>query len=206
MVDLILSILMTVNGAVDIELWVNKDEHIYSINENLEVFFRADQDCYVAIYDIEVGGEEFRLFPPDGDDGWVQGGQVYQLPGEGAEFDYLINGPPGVETIIACASTTPAPGLHDPDPDITCRTLEIYIQEPEPAKLRFISTPDDCRIYITEIMTDEIEYVGRAPRTVVIRPGEYIIELKRAGFHTLKRRITADPGDRRRIFVKLTPY
>lgn len=206
MVSLIISLLMTVNSAVDIELWVNKEELIYHMNENLEIFFRTDQDCYVAIYDIEVGGEEYRLFPPDGDDGWVIANQVYQLPGQGADFDYLISGPPGVETIIACASTMHVPELYDPDPDITCRTLELYIQEPEPAKLRFISTPDDCRIYITDIMTDEIEYVGRAPRTVVIRPGEYIIEIKRAGFYTLKRRITVDPDDRRRVFVKLTPY
>jgi hypothetical protein len=132
--------------------------------------------------------------------------QTYQIPEPGADFDYVISGPSGVETIIACASTIRVPDLHDPDPGITCRTLELYIQEPEPAKMRFISTPDDCRIYITDVMTDEIEYIGRAPRTVVIRPGEYVVEVKRTGFYTLKRRITVDPDDRRRIFVKLTPY
>ena len=206
MLGLLLSMLVTVNNTVNIELWVDKEEPIYHINEHLQVFFKTDVDCYVAVYDIEVGGEEYRLFPPDGDDGWVMAGYVYELPGAGAEFDYLISGPPGVETIIACASVVRSPELHDPAPDISCRTIEIYIQEPEPGKLRFISTPDDCRIYITEVMTDEIEYIGRAPMSVVIQPGEYIVELKRAGFYTLKRRITVDPGDRRRIFAKLTPY
>jgi hypothetical protein len=198
--------LVTVNNMVDIELWVNKEEPIYQTGEHLQIFFRTDVDCYVAIYDIEVGGEEYRLFPPEGDDGWVMADHVYELPGAGADFDYLISDPSGVETIIACASSLRMPQLHDTDPDVSCRTIEIYIQEPEPGKLRFISTPDDCRIYITDMMTDEIEYIGRAPRTVVIRPGEYIVELKRAGFYTLKRRITVDPGDRRRIFVKMTPY
>ncbi|MBN2619471.1 DUF4384 domain-containing protein [candidate division WOR-3 bacterium] len=206
MAGLILTILIVMQGAVDIELWVDKEEPIYHVNEYLRVFFKTDVDCYVAVYDIEVGGEEYRLFPPDGDDGWVTAGRVYELPGDAADYEYLIGGPSGIETIIACASTVHPPGLHDDNEDVTRRTVEIYIQEPEPAKLRFISTPDDCRIYITDVVTDDTEYVGRAPRTVVIRPGDYIIEIKRAGFYTLKRRITVDPDDRRRIFVKLTPY
>ena len=206
MAGLIFAIFITANSAVDIELWVDKEEPIYQVNEHLGIFFKTDVDCYVAIYDIEVGGDEYRLFPPDGDEGWVTAGHVYELPGNAADYNYVISGPPGVETIIAYASMEPIPDLHDLDSDISRRTVEIYVQEPAPAKLRFISTPDDCRIYITELMTDDTEYVGRAPRTVVIRPGEYIVAIKRTGFHTLKRRITIDPDDRRRIFVKLTPY
>lgn len=206
MTGLILTILIVTQGVVDLDFWVDKDDPIYQVNEYLRVFFKTDVDCYVAVYDIEVGGEEYRLFPPNGDDGWVIAGQVYELPGGAADYEYLISGPPGIETLIACASTVRPPGLHDDQADITRRSVEIYIQEPEPAKLRFVSTPDDCRIYITEVVTDDTEYVGRAPRTVVIRPGDYIVEIKRAGFYTLKRRISVDPGDRRRVFVKLTPY
>lgn len=206
MTGLLLTILIVTQGVVDIELWVDKDEPIYHVNEYLRVFFKTDADCYVAVYDIEVGGEEYRLFPPDGDDGWVVAGKVYELPGAAADIEYLVSGPAGIETIVACASTDRPPGLHDVQADIARRTVEIYIKEPEPAKLRFISTPDDCRIYITEVVTDDTEFVGRAPMTVVIRPGEYIVEIRRAGFNTLKRRITVDPDDRRRIFVKLTPY
>jgi hypothetical protein len=206
MTGLILTALIVSQGIVDIDLWVDKDEPIYYVNEYLRVFFKTDTDCYVAVYDIEVGGEEYRLFPPDGDDGWVIAGHVYELPGDAADYEYLISSPPGIETIIACASITHPPGLHDDTGDVTRRTAEIYIKEPEPAKLRFISTPDDCRIYITDVASDDTEYVGQAPRTVVIRPGDYIVEIKRFGFYTLKRRISVDPSDRRRIFVKLTPY
>lgn len=206
MTALILSALIAANGIVGIDLWVDREEPTYHVNDFLRIFFRTDVDCYVAIYDIEVGGGEYRLFPPDGDDGWVMAGQVYELPGEAADYEYLISGPAGIETIIACASVERPPGLHDEDPGISRSTVELVIQEPEPAKLRFISTPDDCRIYITEVASDDTEYIGRAPRTVMIRPGEYIVAIKRTGFATLTRRITVDTGDRRRIFVKLRAY
>lgn len=194
------------NGAVDIELWGGKEELIYQPNEILHVFFRTSEDCYVAIYDIEVGGEEYRLFPPDNEDGWVKAGHVYELPGKDAGYDYRIEGPSGIETIIACASVDFPPDLHDNRSGITQQVVEIYIEEPEPAKLRLISTPNDCCIYITEVATGDSEYAGRAPQTIIIRPGDYVIAIKRVGFHTLKRRISIDPGERRRVFVKLTPY
>jgi len=202
----VLALLISFQGTVELDLWVNKEEPIYQPFENLSVFFSVSEDCYVTIYDIEVGGEEDRLFPPDGEDGWVESGRVYRIPADDDEFEYRIEGPAGIETIIACAAREFPPVLHDQRPGITQAVVEIYIKEPEPAKLRFISTPDDCRIYITEVITGEKEYAGRAPQTIVIRPGDYIVEIKRTGFFTMKRRIAINAGEQRRIFVRLAPY
>ena len=147
---LLVSLLLLNSSSLNIDLWVDKEDAIYYPPENLEIFFKANQDCYVAIYDIEVGGREYRLFPPEGEDGWVTAGEIYQLPPEHADYDYVVSGDAGIETIVAVSSSTKLPRLSDDDPDVVKQALEIYIEESEPARLRIISTPKKCRVYIKE--------------------------------------------------------
>lgn len=201
---LILTLLSLQSTFVDIDLWANQDEAVYHPGDVLTVFFRTDRDCYVAIYDIDTGGRATRLFPQTGEDGWIEAGHTYVLPPEHADYEYMIEGPSGTETIIAVASVEDMPHLDDED--VAREVLDIMIEEPEPAHLRIISTPGYCRIYITEVLSDDNEYIGRTPRTIVMRPGEYIVSIKKSGYHTISRRIWLDPGDRRRVFVDLLPY
>lgn len=203
---IIISLLSLQSGSLNIDLWVDKEDGVYYTAENLKVFFQANQDCYIVIYNIEVGGRENLLFPLEGEDGWVEAGQTYELPSETDDYDYVVSGSEGIETIIALASKEGVPELYSEDPSVARKTIEIFVEEPEPAKLRIISTPKNCRIYMTEVVSGEKEYIGKAPHTVVLRPGEYIVAIKKFGFRTMKRRIWLDPGDRRRIFVKLLPY
>lgn len=206
MLFVILLSLLAVNSSLNIDVWVDREEPVYYRTENLKVYFRANQDCFVAVYNIEQGGRATRLFPPEGDNGWIAADQIYELPPESADYDYVIEGPEGVETIIAVASKERLPGLYDDDPDVVSKTIEIYIEEPEPSTLRIIATPEECRIYLTELMSGDEEYVGKTPRTIVVRPGEYLVKIKKLGYRTLTRRIWLDPGERRRVFVKLRRY
>ncbi|OGC43501.1 hypothetical protein A2Y85_04290 [candidate division WOR-3 bacterium RBG_13_43_14] len=206
MFGILLLALTTISNGPLIEAWVDHEDGIYQTGEPLRISFRTDQDCYVAVYSIEVGGRESRLFPPDEDDGWVKANRTYQLPPEKANFDYIVSGPEGVETIIILASSEKPPMLEDDAALISRETIEIYIEEPEPARLRIITTPKYGQIFITEAQSGDGEYIGKAPRTLTIRPGEYIIEIRKYGYRTLERRIWLDPGEHRRIFVKLFPY
>jgi len=206
MLFLILLSFLSVNNSLDIDVWVDREEPIYYPTENLKVYVRTSQDCFTAVYNLEQGGRVTRLFPPEGDNGWIEADQIYGLPPESADYDYVIEGPEGIETIIAVASKERLPGLYDEGPDVVSKTIEIYIKEPEPSTLRIISTPKECRIYITELASGDEEYVGKAPRTIVLRPGDYLIKIKRLGYRTLTRKIWLDPGERRRVFVKLRRY
>ncbi len=203
---MILFCLLTVNDPLAIDIWVDKEDATYYPTENLKVFFQTNQDCFIAVYNIEVGGRENLLFPLEDDKGWVDASRTYELPPETADYDYVISGPEGIETIVAIASAEQLPTLHDEVSGAVREAVEIYIKEPEPANLRLISTPKDCRIYITEVESDEQEYVGETPRTIVLRPGDYVVQIKKSGYRTLSRRIWLDPGERRRVFVKLKPY
>lgn len=202
LVAIILSLLTQVN-ALGIDIWVDKDEAVYYPNEKLTVYFQVDRDCYLAVYDIESGGRVSMLFPQEGQDGWVEAGRIYQLPAENADFDYIVGGSEGIETIVAVGSIDGLSDLDDERMGVSRKSIEIYIEEPEAAMLRIISTPKFCHIYITEVASGDEVNIGKTPRTIAIRPGEYLIEIKKFGFKTLKRRIWLEPGDRRRVFVKL---
>ncbi len=195
----------TPDNSLNIESWLNKDEPVYVPGERLKIFFKVDKDCYVAVYDIDVGGRENLLFPQQGDNGFVQANKVYELPPADADFDYEITGPEGIEKIIILASIKELPDLADTI-EVSKREIELSIEEPEPAKLRIISTPPKSRIYIKEVMTGERVYVGKTPRTIVLKPGEYIVEIKKLGYQTIKRRIWLEPEEKRRIYVSLWPW
>lgn len=203
---MLLSLLILQYSPLNIDVWVDKEEAIYYTTENLKIFFRTDQDCYVAVYNIEVGGREYLLFPLEGENGWVKAGKTYELPPETADYDYVLSGPEGIETIVIVGSRERLPGLNDEGLDVVREAVEIFVKEPEPGKLRIISTPDSCRIYITEVESDDQEYIGKAPRTIVLRPGEYIVKIKKLGYRTLTRKIWLEPGEPRRMFVKLRRY
>jgi len=206
MLPLIFLSLLNLNNRLEVEVWVDKEDCVYYPGENLKIFFRASEDCFVSVYDIEVGGRENLLFPLEGEDGWIEKDRVYELPPSGADYDYAINGPEGVETIVCLASTKQSPGLIDEDPDVVREAVEIFIKEPEPAKLRIITTPKNCRIYIIRLDTDEEEYIGRTPRTIVMMPGEYRVRIKKFRYRTLTRRVVLGPGSKRRVFVRLWRY
>ncbi len=189
---------------VNIEVWLNKLEPDYYPGERLKIFFKTSKDCYVAIYNIDVGGRENLLFPQPGDNGFIKANRVYELPEQNADYDYEITGPAGVERIIALASTRGLPDLADTEM-ITRREVEVTVEELEPAKLRIISTPPRCRIYIKDIISGERIYIGKTPRTIVLRPGDYVVEIKKFGYQTMKRRIRLEPEERRKIYVRLLP-
>ncbi len=194
-----------VDNLVDIDVWLNKEEPVYTPGEKMKVFFKVDRNCYVAVYDIDVGGRENLLFPQPGDNGYVRADEIYELPTPDADYDYEITGPEGTEKIVVLASTSGLPDLDETD-EVSKREIEISIEDPEPAKLRIISAPPKCRIYIKDVLSGKRVYVGKAPRTIVLRPGEYIVEIKRLGYQTIKRRIFLEPDERRRVYVRLLPW
>ncbi|MEO0095140.1 MAG: DUF4384 domain-containing protein [candidate division WOR-3 bacterium] len=211
MLTVIFSLIITLNTQIDtinsvnIDVWLDRDEHTFYPGDRLKIFFRTDRDCYVAVYDIDVGGRENLLFPQQGDSGYVQKELVYELPPQDADYEYEITGPEGIERIIVLVSTKSLPALSDTDV-IFKKEIELSIEEPEPAKLRVISTPPKCKIYIKEVKSGERVYIGKTPRTIVLKPGEYIVEIKKLGYQTIKRRIRLEPNEKRRVYVHLLPW
>lgn len=203
MFSLTLLILLNLNAVLDADIWVNKDEAVYYPGEKLEISFESTEDCYAAVYDIEPGGETSRLFPPEGQDGRVDAEHTYRLPPPDADVDYVVGDAIGDEEFVILVNRDHLPVLDEVDPGSVKRSVKIAVEEPEPARLRVISTPNRARIYITEVSSGEKVYIGRAPKTIAVKPGDYIVTIKLSGYSTISRRIELEPGDQRRVFVRL---
>jgi hypothetical protein len=68
----------------------------------------VSRDAYVVIYDVDTEGRVRLIYPVDPySDGWVQSGTTYRLPPVGTAWDLTVSGPPGIDYVVAVASTEP---------------------------------------------------------------------------------------------------
>lgn len=93
------------NGP-DIEVWTNKgDNSTYYFGEDVAVYFQAEDDCYVVVYDIDPSGEVTVLFPSNYfSSSYVTGGRVYRVPDYYDDYTLEVSGRSGREYIYAVAS------------------------------------------------------------------------------------------------------
>jgi hypothetical protein len=98
-------------GDLSVDIWVNKGEaSTYYYGEDVAIYFRASDDCYVVVYDIDPEGNVSLIYPADYDsDTFVRGGDVYRIPDTYDDYRLEISGPSGSEYIYAVASYNPIP-------------------------------------------------------------------------------------------------
>lgn len=100
---------------LNVDVWVNKGEGAtYYYGEDVAIYFRASDDCYVVVYDIDPEGNVSLIYPADYDsDTFVRGGDIYRIPDTYDDYRLEVSGPSGSEYIYAVASYSPmsAPGF-----------------------------------------------------------------------------------------------
>jgi hypothetical protein len=94
------------NDGPDIEIWTNKGyDSRYYYGEDVAVFFRAEQDCYVVVYDIDPSGAVTVLYPSNYyNSAYVKGGEVYRIPDYYSDYRLEVSGESGTEHIFAVAT------------------------------------------------------------------------------------------------------
>ncbi|MGB2698164.1 MAG: DUF4384 domain-containing protein [Candidatus Zixiibacteriota bacterium] len=123
------------SSHVDIDVWVDRgDGSVYNPGDEIRIFFEASRDCYVVVYNIDTRGYVNILYPYDYTDSpWVEGNQVYRIPGEYDDYDLRVDGPEGLEYVQAIASLEPivlpdwpryVGGMKEDHLDITVLRLE----------------------------------------------------------------------------------
>ena len=94
-----------VDRNLDADVWVNRSDNEYFIGDNIKMHYRVNADAYVAIVSIDSRGRVNLLYPSQpGDNPWRRGGITYTLPGADDDFDLIVDGPEGNETIQIIAS------------------------------------------------------------------------------------------------------
>lgn len=96
--------------SLEVEVWTDNESGVYYEGDEIEVYFRANRDCYVAVYNIDTEGRVNLIYPFDrGDDPLIDGGRIYRIPDNYDDYELLVQGPPGNESIVIVASRTPFP-------------------------------------------------------------------------------------------------
>jgi len=82
----------------------------YRIGETITLFFEAEQDCYITIFDFTSSGSIHILFPNAFmKDNHVKAKRVYSLPDTQAGFKIRVGDPPGIERLKLFATTMDIP-------------------------------------------------------------------------------------------------
>jgi hypothetical protein len=94
-----------IDRYLDAEIWTNHLDGDYFVGDNVVINFRTNRDAFIAIYSIDTKGRVNLLFPTEpGQDGFINGGVTYHLPGPDDDYDLVVAGPDGVENIQIVAS------------------------------------------------------------------------------------------------------
>lgn len=103
---------------LEVDIWTDRDDGSnYYEGDDITIYFRASQDAYVTIYDLDTRGNINLVFPPEpGVNNYVQAGEIYMIPETSDDYTLTLEGPPGNEYIQAVASLEyyPVPDWQGP--------------------------------------------------------------------------------------------
>lgn len=99
-------------STLGVDVWTNRADGTYAIEEDLILFVRTSYDASVTILNVDAAGRTTILFPNRfAPDNRLRGNQVYQVPGANAKFKFNVGGPAGVNLIKVIATAEKAPIL-----------------------------------------------------------------------------------------------
>ncbi|MBI5568367.1 MAG: DUF4384 domain-containing protein [Desulfomonile tiedjei] len=95
------------DGGTKITVSVQVDKMRVNPGDTVQVFFEADQDCYLTLIDVGTSRKITRLWPNQfsGADNLVKAKQRYSFPAATDRFQFRVSGPEGVERIVAYATS-----------------------------------------------------------------------------------------------------
>lgn len=104
---------LSATGARDISVTAKKKKADYRIGQKIVVGFRASRDCYLTLLNVGTSGKLTVLFPNSAHpDNFIQAGRDYHIPEADDDFEYELQGPPGVEKLKAVATVKKIPLLE----------------------------------------------------------------------------------------------
>jgi hypothetical protein len=96
-----------------VEVFVDKDASgagtpSYQIGERISVGVRVSEASYVYVFNVRSTGEIVQIIPnrydADGQNNYLQAGETKYFPPQGARYAFNVDGPNGLDKVIAVAS------------------------------------------------------------------------------------------------------
>jgi hypothetical protein len=107
------SIVVNPRPSFSVEVFTDKDTSgngtpTYQIGEAISVGVRVSEASYVYVFNIKSTGEVQQILPnrydADGQNNYLQAGETKYFPPRGARYAFNIDGPNGLDKVIAVAS------------------------------------------------------------------------------------------------------
>ena len=91
----------------NIRITLELDKTVVKPGETVSITFTADKDCYLTLMDVGTSKTVVRLWPNDysGTDNFIQAGEKRQFPRPSDKFGFFVEGPVGVENVVAYATS-----------------------------------------------------------------------------------------------------
>jgi hypothetical protein len=92
----------------DIAILSEEDTHNWKVGDQVRICARSDKDCHLAIANVGTSGKVTILIPNHHQpETWLNAGNVSAFPTPGASFSFQLQGPPGMERLVAIAGSRP---------------------------------------------------------------------------------------------------
>ncbi len=101
-----------VDPDFNIDIWTDRVK--YRMGDKISFYCRANRDCYLTLIDIGSGGNITILFPNRYvQTNMIRANTIYRIPSDNYDnFEFVVEGPTGLERIKAIASLTPLEIQH----------------------------------------------------------------------------------------------
>ncbi len=110
------SIVINPAPEFNVDVWVDKDPSGYGtpqyvIGEAIKINVQVSETSYVYLFNVRSTGEINQILPnrydPYGHANYLQAGEIKRFPAQGANYRFLVDGPIGLDKLIAVASKYP---------------------------------------------------------------------------------------------------
>jgi len=91
-----------VNLSRDINVVPVKSGETFKVGDKINVKFKSSKDCYLTLLNIGTSGKLTFLYPNTlHKDNFIEGGRLFEIPGDEYGFEYQLSGPAGIEKLKA---------------------------------------------------------------------------------------------------------
>ncbi len=166
------SIVVNPLPSFNVEVFVDRDPSgtgtpTYQIGDSIQIGVRVSESAYIYLFNVRSNGVVDQILPnrfdQEGQNNFVSAGQTKLFPPSGARYQFTVDGPRGLDKVIAVASKT----------QLDTRQLADFSRDPNFASssigeqgfaetLSIIVTPIDQTSWVTDTA---LFYVGSAPST-----------------------------------------
>lgn len=217
-------------GELTVKIWVEKP--VYSLGEQVRIYFEINKPAYVYIWDIMPDGKVHQIFPNQYEPQNHFPAGVHSLPSPGKGYQFTVTPPTGTEWLQIMATTVPVPyfqrygptdpfPLLGPDPQSWREELEAQVLGlvPEPTQRAFdftsfqvVSGPAPgygtlqviTNPALARLYVDGV-FRGFTPKTLTVTSGSHSVLIRKSGYQDYSTTVYVLPGGTRLVNVNLTP-